>query len=435
VKREIAFQFDELKASLATMVADFSFIHAADVHLDSPLAGLAAKDEAFSQLVRGATRRALANVIDLAISEGVSFVVIAGDLYDGTWKDHATGQFAVAQLARLTRAGIRAFIVFGNHDAESRVTRHLTMPDGVYSFSNRKCETIDLPELGVAIHGRSYKEAATFENIASTYCPPTKGRLNLAILHTALEGAEGHARYAPCSVDELRAAGHDYWALGHVHEASVRSTDPHIVFPGNTQGRHVRETGAKGAMIVRVEDGVVRSVEPRACDEVRWAKASIDAAGARDMTELLSGVSEVLLRSIADAGDRPTATRLTVTAAGPLRNALLSDPDWFSAEVRAQASAVSDSLWLEKIRIEAPLVDTPVRLPAEISDLLSEALEDPDCAKAIDAAIAPLLGKLPSDIGDADTSPLLAAARARDVRALIGDARSRVAARFEGEAD
>ena len=82
------------------MVADFSFIHAADVHLDSPLAGLAAKDEAFSQLVRGATRRALANVIDLAISEGVSFVVIAGDLYDGTWKDHATGQFAVAQLAR-----------------------------------------------------------------------------------------------------------------------------------------------------------------------------------------------------------------------------------------------------------------------------------------------------------------------------------------------
>jgi exonuclease SbcD len=415
------------------MAGDFTFIHAADVHLDSPLAGLTAKDEAFSQLVRGATRRAFSNVVDLAIAEGASFVVIAGDLYDGTWKDHATGQFAVAQLARLSRAGIRAFIVFGNHDAESRVTRHLTMPDGVYSFSNRKCETIALPEFGVAIHGRSYKEAATLENIASTYCPPTKGLLNIAILHTALEGAEGHARYAPCTLDELRAAGHDYWALGHVHEASVRSADPHIVFSGNTQGRHVRETGAKGAMVVRVVDGVVRSVESRACDEVRWARASIDASAAGDMTELLSDVSDVLRQSLAGAGDRPTATRLHVTAAGPLRNGLLTDPDWFAAEVRAQASAISELLWLEKIKIEAPRVEEAARLPQEISDLLAAALEDPECAKAIDAAIVPLLGKLPSDVGDAETSPLLTAARSRDLKTLIAEARSKVAARFEGE--
>lgn len=412
------------------MASDFTFIHAADIHLDSPLAGLAAKDEAFSQLVRGATRRAFSNVVDLAIAEGARFVVIAGDLYDGTWKDHATGQFAVAQLGRLSRAGIRAFIVFGNHDAESRVTRHLAMPDGVYAFSNRKCETVDLPDLGVAIHGRSYKDAATFDNIAATYCPPSQGRLNLAILHTALEGHDAHQRYAPCSVDELRAAGHDYWALGHVHEASIRSTDPHIVFPGNTQGRHIRETGTKGAMVVRVVDGIVRSVEPRACDEVRWARASFDAGSARDMTELLAGVSEVLARSQAGAGDRPTATRLEVTAGGPLRTRLLADPDWFGSEVRAQAAIVSDALWLEKIRVLAPEVEEPTGLPSEIADLLSAALEDPDCAKAIEGAIAPLLGKLPSDVGDPEVSPLLAAARARDIERLIGEARRSVSARF-----
>jgi hypothetical protein len=188
-------------------------------------------------------------------------------------------------------------------------------------------------------------------------------------------------------------------------------------------------------MVVRVIDGVVRSVEPRACDEMRWARSSVDAADARDMTELLSGVSDALRRSQTDAGDRPTATRLTVMAAGPLRNALLTDPDWFAAEVRAQASAVSDLLWLEKIRIEASQVDAPVRLPAEISDLLAAALEDPECLKAIDAAIAPLLAKLPSDIGDPDTSPLLAAARSRDITTLIADARSKIAARFEGDDD
>lgn len=227
------------------MSTDFTFIHTADIHLDSPLSGLAARDPGFSALVRGATRKAFANVIDLAIAEGAAFVVISGDLYDGTWKDQSTGQFAVAQFARLSRAGIRAFVVYGNHDAESRITRYLTMPDGVYAFDNRTCEFKALDDLGVVVHGRSYKQAATLENIAAEYTPPIRGQFNIALLHTALDGHPGHAAYAPCRLDELRASGHDYWALGHVHDAAVRSEFSHVVFPGNTQGRHVRETGAK----------------------------------------------------------------------------------------------------------------------------------------------------------------------------------------------
>ena len=148
------------------MSSTFTFIHAADVHLDSPLGGLATRDETFSALALNATRRAFANVVDLAIAEGAAFVVIAGDLYDGTWKDQSTGQFAVAQFARLSRVGIRVAVAFGNHDAESRITRHLTMPAGVFAFSNRKCETVMFNDLSVALHGRSYKEVATLENIA-----------------------------------------------------------------------------------------------------------------------------------------------------------------------------------------------------------------------------------------------------------------------------
>ena len=185
------------------MQGNFTFIHAADIHLDSPLHGLSRKDEAFSQLVRGATRKAFSNVVDLAIEEGAAFVVIAGDLYDGAWKDQSTGQFAIAQLARLARAGIRSVIVFGNHDADSRVTRHLTAPERVYKLKSAKCETVLFYDLGVAIHGRSYKEAATTENIASTYCPPVASMLNVALLHTALDGHEGHANYALCSLGEL----------------------------------------------------------------------------------------------------------------------------------------------------------------------------------------------------------------------------------------
>jgi DNA repair exonuclease SbcCD nuclease subunit len=412
----------------------FTFVHAADIHLDSPLAGLSRKDEAFSELVRGATRRAFSNVVDLAIEEGAAFVVIAGDLYDGTWKDQATGQFAIRELARLTRHGIRAVVLFGNHDAESRVSRHFTPPEGVYLLGNRRCETVRFDDLGVALHGRSYKEAATTENIAATYCPPERGLFNVALLHTALDGHEGHANYAPCSVGELQAAGHDYWALGHVHEPSIRSEHPHIVFPGNTQGRHVRETGPKGAMLVRVEDGSVQSVEHRACDEARWAQVAADVRGARDTAEAVTEIRRQLGLATADADGRPLAARVTVQADGAVGRALRADPAWAEGEVRAAGAALSDELWIERVRLLAS-EGAPAGLPPELAQLLAEALADPDCARAVAAATAPLVAKLPADVADAEIAPLVTAARAGDAAALVRAAREAVAARLgEGEA-
>lgn len=415
------------------MSRDFAFLHAADIHIDSPLTGLSAKNEEFSKVVRGATRRAFSNLVDLAVSEQVDFVVIAGDLYDGTWKDQSTGQYAASQLARLSRAGIRAFIVFGNHDAESRISRHLTPPDGVHLLDNRKCQSIPLDDLGVAIHGRSYKDAATIENIAQTYCPPTPGLFNLAILHTALDGHPGHQSYAPCTLDELRSAGHDYWALGHVHDAAIRSREPYIVYPGNTQGRHVRETGAKGVMLVRVADGAVAGIEARPCDEARWAQAEVDAREAKDMPELLAAVAEALRAATDGAADRPTAARLNVKAHGTLRRPLLADPEWFSAEVQGQASMISGDLWIESVRLDPG--DAEDELSPELSELLAGADESEDCVRAIRSAVKPIIDKLPSEITNGELAPLLTAARAGDVTALLSAARRALAPRLTGVRD
>ena len=417
------------------MSGTFSFVHAADIHLDSPLAGLGKKNDEFANLVRGATRRAFTNVVDLAIEECANFVVIAGDLYDGTWKDHATGQFAVSQFARLARAGIRSFVIYGNHDAESRVTRHLSLPEGIHAFSNRQCETVDLADLGVAIHGRSYKEAATFENIASTYCPPTPGRFNISLLHTALEGHASHAAYAPCTVGELVASGHDYWALGHVHEPKIHNEGPHIVYPGNTQGRSVRETGAKGAMLVRVADGIVRSVEPHACDEARWARLDVDASGATDTTEILGGLAGAFEGEISQADGRPLAARLNVKLPAELASRLSADRVWFEAEVQNQASILGDGMWIEKVSIEATSDAQLVGLPPELAELFAAALEDPDCMRVVQEAAAPLLLKLPVDAIDGEIAPLVAAAKAQDGPALVAAARAAVAAKLDFTAD
>jgi DNA repair exonuclease SbcCD nuclease subunit len=414
---------------------DFTFVHAADVHLDSPLSGLARKDQAFSELVRGATRRAFTNVADLAIAEGAAFLVIAGDLYDGAWRDQGTGQFVVRELGRLARAGVRSFVVFGNHDAESRITRHLSPPDGVRFFGHRACETAVLPDIGVAIHGRSYRDAATTEDLAATYCPPNAMAFNIAVLHTALGGSPPHENYAPCSLDQLCASGHQYWALGHVHEHAVRSAHPFVVFPGNTQGRHVREAGAKGAVLVRVVEGQVRSVEHRACDEVRFAHAHVDAAAARDGGELLDAAGHALAQAWRGAQGRPMAVRLSIEARGPAARAANADRAWFDAEVQARAAALSEDLWAEKVTLSEGTQSGPSGLPQEMEDLLATALEDEDCARLVRAAIAPLLGKLPSDVGDNEgLTPLLSAARARDDRTLVAAAKALVAARLDSPA-
>jgi hypothetical protein len=412
------------------MQTDFTFVHAADIHLDSPLIGLARKDEAFSGLVRGATRRAFANVVQLAIDEGAAFLLIAGDLYDGKWKDQGTGQFAVAQLARLSRAGIRTFIIFGNHDAESRISRHLTMPPLVHVFGNRACETVYLEELGVSIHGRSYKEAATTDDLAASYNPPNALAFNIALLHTALGGNPPHENYAPCSLDRLRASGHQYWALGHVHEHAVRSRHPFVVFPGNTQGRHIRETGAKGAVVVRVREGAVVSLEHRACDEVRFAQARIDGAGARDMGEMMAAVGDGLGQALRGADGRPMAVRVQIGTSAAMGRGIAADRDWFEGEVRARAAALSESLWIEKIAVTAPAAGAAAGLPPEVAELLAGALDDEDCARAMREAVAPLLAKVPLDPDDADPPPLLAAARRGDARALATAALGLIGARL-----
>ncbi len=416
-------------------MSDFTFVHAADIHLDSSLAGLATPNPEFSAAMRDATRRAFSNVVDLAIDEGAKLVVIAGDLYDGTWKDQSTGQFAAAQLARLSRAGIRTFMVFGNHDAESRVSRHFAPPPGVHRFSNSRCETVLLDDLGVAVHGRSYKEAATTDDIAATYCPVVPGHFNLALLHTSLDGHPGHARYAPCTLERLRLTGHDYWALGHVHERGVRCEHPHVVFSGNTQGRSVREGGAKGATVVRVRDGAVASLRHHSCDEVRFARAAIDAGSRTGISEVLSGIGEAMVASAFGLDDKPTAIRVTVKAGGELRRRILADRDWFSGEVQVQATNRSDRLFVESVRVEAADDGGVGAVLPEIAELLAAAAADDSCGRLLMEAVTPLLGKLPGDAqpgdgADVEMTPLLAAARAGDCRALLAAALASVEAQL-----
>jgi DNA repair exonuclease SbcCD nuclease subunit len=384
------------------------FIHAADIHLDSPLRGLESYEGAPVEEIRGATRKAFVNLINLALEEKVSFVVISGDLYDGDWKDYNTGLFLLTQLSKLSSQGIPVFIAKGNHDAESKMTRDLRPPEGIKIFSSRAPETFILEDLDVAIHGQSFATAAVTRDLASSYPPPKPGLFNIGVLHTSVNGREGHENYAPCTVDTLQSKGYDYWALGHVHKREVLSEDPWIVFPGNIQGRHIKETGPKGCTIVSLEDGAVISVEQHNLHTLVWSLCEVDASGAAYPQDVVERVKENVEKAYLRNNKDFTAARVRVHGRCKAHGQLSDNIEKWINEMRlAIADACGGSVWLEKISmqtsIEADLEQISKRNDA-IGDLLRyieslDQAEGRELPGLITGEITDLRAKLPPELG------------------------------------
>jgi len=388
--------------------------------------GLDRYDGAPAERLRGATRRALEHLVALCIDERASFLLLAGDVFDGSWKDFSTGLFFSAQMARLREAGVPVVIVRGNHDAASMITKALRLPDNVRELSPAKPETIDLPDAGVCVHGQSFAHRVTVEDLAARYPDGARGTFNIGLLHTCLDGREGHEPYAPTTIDALRAKGYDYWALGHVHAREVLATDPWIVFSGNLQGRHARENGPKGATLVTVDDGVVSTVEHRALDVVRWQIVTVDASSASDALDVVDLVRAELTARAAQAEDRVLAARVIICGSTRANGVLRRDEDRFVSELRAAATdGLGDGVWIEKVNVATRSTFDLARIreePGAVGHLarrLAAIKEDPGELAALAAVFADLDKKLPSELREGDGA--LRLTNPREIRVLLDD--------------
>ena len=401
------------------------FIHAADIHLDSPLSGLAAYKDAPADLLRTVTRDAFTKLVDEAVEESVDFIVIAGDLYDGSWKDYNTGHFFCREMGRLNKVGIPVYLLLGNHDADSEMTKRLTLPPNVHQFESRKANTFLIDELKVALHGRSYKDAATFENLAATYPEPVAGWLNIGVLHTALEGNSEHANYAPCSLAELNAKSYQYWALGHVHEHAILQKSPWVVFPGNLQGRHIRETGERGAILVTADETGIQSVERLLVDVLRWHVVDVDASAANTLEEVVRLVGRAFEQLIAKTPDKIyLSVRVCIKGKTAAHGELFGLESQLREEVLGQAAGQGiDRLWVEKVRIETePIVDAAHMAErsdaiADLQRFLDEAPEDEALVASLLEDLLPLVNRVPIEL--IKTVPELDAIRSGNIASLV----------------
>jgi DNA repair protein SbcD/Mre11 len=387
----------------------FRFLHTADIHLDSALKGLEVHEDAPVEEIRGATRRAFDKCIELAVEEAVDFLLIVGDLYDVDWKDYNTGLFFASRMGRLNKAGIAVFIVSGNHDAANQITRTMPLPDNVTFFSARKPHSIRLNNLGVIIHGQSYPSRAVTENLALQYPQYESGLFNIGLLHTSLTGREGHEPYAPCSLYDLQSKGYDYWALGHVHQREVVTREPWIVFPGNIQGRHIRETGAKGATLVTVEDGRITEVQDHELDVLRWAACQVDLSSCETTESVYEAVRQVFELELAKVNDRPLALRLILTGRCPVHPLLLERTAQLTEEFRGIGAGLG-KVWLEKVTFQterAVSLEDIAEADTALTGLLQSIQElqlDRHTISALVPELAGLQSKLPPEVNSGEDS-------------------------------
>ncbi len=343
-------------------------LHTADVHLDSPLKSLTLKDPEVGDVVRTATRTAFMRIIDAALEEDVAALLIAGDLFDGSQHSPRTAAFLNEQFGRLHEAGIRVFYIRGNHDAENRIARSVSLPDNVHVFGARKGQKVELAE-GIWIHGVGFAQKTAPESLLPKFAPPVPGAVNIGMLHTSLGGAEGHDVYAPVALSELVNHGFDYWALGHIHKRAAFAENPWVVMPGTPQGRDIGEPGPGSATLITVDDGITVREIPTSAVEFRRLSVAID--GLRDF-EAVSDAVRAAFRELADGIDSDVAVaRLTLTGNTPLRWPLLRDREILRERVRELA--VESGQLLEKLELElsdeAPADNGAL---GELADLMNE---------------------------------------------------------------
>jgi DNA repair exonuclease SbcCD nuclease subunit len=331
----------------------YRFVHAADIHLDSPLKSLALRDPELAGLVGDATRRALVNIVDLCIDEQVDALLLAGDLYDGEQTSMKTARFLADQIRRLHEARIDVFVIRGNHDAISRITKELMFPANVKVFGGR-ADAIEVDRPGgsfpVTIHGLSFAQSHAPESLLGKYRAPVESAVNIGMMHTSLGGASGHDPYAPCSAGDLNASGFQYWALGHVHKRAVTEGSCAIVMPGMPQGRDIGEAGPKSVTLVTIGDDRSINLEERLTSVAEFDRIDIDVSGAEDWRSVVLAIEKKLAGARERVRSQHLVARLSISGSTPLAWRIRRDADLLKAEADERAAGIGRT-WVEKLDI------------------------------------------------------------------------------------
>ncbi|MBS3956528.1 MAG: DNA repair exonuclease [Clostridiales bacterium] len=403
------------------MAPTLTFVHAADLHLDARFGGVDASDARVRDALVESTFDAFEEICDVCVARGAAFLIIAGDLYNTAERSvRAQTRFRAAAV-RLAEARIHIFVAAGNHDPLSGGGPAIAMPSNVTIFSadevSRECFPSDDAPLAV-LYGRSYARSAETRNLAAGFSRDSADPFAIGVLHANVGGQPGFEPYAPCSLEDLRAARMDYWALGHIHKRMRLSENPPVVYPGSPQGLNPGETGGHGCAVVTVEGGGVE-IEFVETARVVWERVSVECGDVATADEVIDRLDAACAGVRERAGGRPAIARIDLEGRSAV-HALLTKPrvlDDIIEQVRDTHLERGPWVWLDRVRdLTAPAIDLEaVRegagFAAELIRVADGYLEPARADAVLAEALAPLHRRLDGIDLDFDSRSIVERAR------------------------
>ncbi|MHB9004284.1 MAG: metallophosphoesterase family protein [Coriobacteriia bacterium] len=404
------------------MARPFTFIHTADLHLDAPFKGVDAGDERVRGALVDSTYAALDRIVGLAIARRADFVVIAGDAYNSKDKSlRAQLRFRTA-MERLAGEDIDVYVVQGNHDPADGFSARLELPSNVHYFSTALVEKFEIRDekdrVLCVLHGRGYATAATKTNLAKEYSRGSETTA-IGVLHANVGGVQDYEPYAPCTLDDLKAARMDYWALGHIHKPTILADSPPVRYSGSPQGLNPKEDGEHGCWIVTMDAGRISDSEFVETAAVRWAREIVDISDLDTVDDVRSALRDACAAARHTAGDTPVVMRIDVMGRGDAHGALSRGTDFqdLVTELRSEELSNSPWLWLDRVRnLTRPALDVEFLLGVEdftgdLARLARDLITDPDAASAF---VAEALSGIDAAFGRRDHDAVDLIERARD---------------------
>ena len=377
------------------------FVHAADLHLDAPFQGITATDPRIGAELADATYAAFKRVVETCLTRDVAFLVIAGDAYNSADKSLRAQLRFRTEMERLAEAGIEVFIVNGNHDPQSGWSAGLSLPETVHVFPTDRVERIEVVRNGeviAAVYGRSFARAAEVTNLALGYHRDASDPVAIGVLHANVGGNGDYEPYAAATLDDLRSARMDYWALGHIHKQEVLAEHPWIVYAGSPQGLNPKETGPHGCLVVEISRGGATTLEHVETAPIAWAQTQLDASEATDLEDIRA----LLLRACEDIrteSGRHTVARIALVGRSAA-HADLSRPgvaEQLFDDIRAEGAVDTPWVWIDRlVDRTSPLIDldelrSGPDFAAELVRIADELAADPVALdKTVDELASPL---------------------------------------------
>jgi exonuclease SbcD len=393
----------------------FRFVHAADLHLDTPFAAIGRGAPEIAARLRDASLKAFDALVAMAIEREAAFVVFAGDIYDAAERGVRAQLRFLRGVELLGEHGIPVFVAHGNHDPLDGWSAMRKPPSNLTVFG---CDSVEAHsvtrdgELLAHVYGISYACRDVTENLSLRFARNSAPGLHVAVLHCNVGSQPDHLAYSPCSIADLTRAGMDYWALGHIHRHLLVAERPWIVYPGSLQAGKTSELGPRGAVLVEATGDAIDRVDFIELDCVRFAQVEVDITNEPDLHSLRK---KILAQAI--SGGRDLLLTVTLTGRGALHRDLRR-PDAIAdllGDLRDELGIASPFVWIDRItdRSQPELDRAAIQRRGDFSADLIHLVDD---LRADPEAVASLLPPLPArvdPVGITDIGSLLLEAEER----------------------